>query len=108
VPKKDLQNFGGAFLDILREASWPMRLCVVAGFAAGLALGLYIVARAFMSEVRPRGMHPALAFLLVCVTGGLGLFAGLVAGCILDAIFSALGRLLFPAAEDPDEQEPGE
>jgi hypothetical protein len=102
MPKKDFGSLSGMLGDILREVSWPFRVCIVLGVAAALALLLW----------------SPLPGLVVTTDGAIVLWvvvlvAGIVVGCGLGAVaelaWSAFKkkRAKPPPRERPSKWRPG-
>jgi hypothetical protein len=97
MAKKDLGSGSGLLADILAQASWAMRFCIVAGLLAGLAAGGFL-GWSWLPAPEP-GYRRAyfVTITLLCFGGvAVGLLAGLLAGTFLEIALSPFVKLLRP------------
>ena len=102
MSKRDLGSGTGLLADILDEASWVMRLSIVAGLLAGLAAaGLVVWTWLPPPEPGFRRVYVLTATLIVCGGLAVGLLGGLLAGTLLELALAPFVRLLRP----PDRRQ---
>jgi hypothetical protein len=93
MPKKDLDDSWGALGDILREVSWPIKICFCVGIILGILGGLYFAT--FFETGRLSFWRYAACYLIGSTL--LGGFLGLVVGVGVDFLLARI----FPRDDDP-------
>src|SRR5262245_62274119 len=97
MAKKDLESGAGLLADILAQASWVMRVCIVAGLLAGLAAGGFL-GWSWLPPPEPGYRRAYFVTITFLCFGGLavGLLAGLLVGTFLEIALSPFVNLLRP------------